>query len=293
MFLTEKGFYIDIKVPYLLAKRPIISQEIIDERIRCVLSRKGLTHEAFIYISSALDMHAEAFDNRNPATLLKNFWSALETLFSDPSFTGKREDVVHNVLHIVQKTYPLKLMRSVYTQLNESIPLSNIGINGFDSFVVFFSTYSLDSKEFEKAFKLLELNPLLRTRLFSLKEQLSTGEKALTLLENHQMRIEWQLKRIQRKRNIATHLANELELKDVNVIINHLHNYFDYVINYLMCKSANDDFIISPCAAAFESKNDNEIHEKFLKKNDKLNAENYKEFLFGPDSHLMDYQFEF
>ena len=292
LFLTEKGFYIDIKLPHLLAKRPNVSQDIIDERIKSILSGKGLTREAFISISSALDMHAEAFDNRNPATLLKNFWSALETLFSDPSFTGKREDVIHSVLHIVQKTYSLKLMRSVYSQLNESISLSDIGIDDFDSFVVFFSSNSLDSKAFEMFFNLLQFNPLLRTRLYSLKEQLSKKDKVLSLLENHRLRIEWQLKRIQRERNTATHLANELELKDVNVIINHLHNYFDYVVNFLMCKSENDDFIVSPCAVAFEAKNDNEIHEKFLRNNDELNAENYREFLFGPDPHLMDYQFE-
>ena len=49
------------------------------------------------------------------------------------------------------------------------------------------------------------------------------------MLENHQIKIEWQLKRWYRIRNIATHLGEEITGADVAV--NHLHYYLDFVVN--------------------------------------------------------------
>ncbi len=77
------------------------------------------------------------------------------------------------------------------------------------------------------------------------------------------------------------------------VIINHLHNYFDFVVNYILCKSENDDFIISVPVLVFEAQNDNKIHTEMIKTNQALSQSNYISFLFGPDCHLMNYEFEF
>ena len=91
-------------------------------------------------------------------------------------------------------------------------------------------------------------------------------------------------------RNVATHLG--VELSGIDIAVNHLHNYFDYVVNYILCKSENGNYVISTATVVFEAKNDNRIHVEMLKGNQSLSANNYMEYLFGPDSNLIKYQFE-
>ena len=82
-------------------------------------------------------------------------------------------------------------------------------------------------------------------------------------------------------------------MPETEVAVNHLHNYFDFMINYMLCKSENGDRIVSTSAVVFESKNDLRIHMERLKKNESLSKENYYPLLFGPDHRLINYQFEF
>lgn len=92
-------------------------------------------------------------------------------------------------------------------------------------------------------------------------------------------------------RNIATHLG--VEISGTDIAANHLHNYFDYVVNYMLCKSENGDYVISTAAVVFEAKNDNQIYYERLKDNKPLSKDNYLVYLFGPDSNLIKYQFEY
>ena len=109
-------------------------------------------------------------------------------------------------------------------------------------------------------------------------------------LEKHKMRIEWQLERLYRIRNIATHLG--IEVSNAEPAVNHLHNYFDYVINYMLCKSENGQYISDLSALVFESKNDIRIQTEALKENKNLSLETYKLYLLGPDIEIINYNFE-
>ena len=83
-----------------------------------------------------------------------------------------------------------------------------------------------------------------------------------------------------------------MEMSYVEIVINHLHNYFDYAVNYVICKSENGDYISSISALVFEAQNDNRMHIEMLKGDEKLSAHNYLDLLFGPDSRLINYAFE-
>lgn len=91
-------------------------------------------------------------------------------------------------------------------------------------------------------------------------------------------------------RVIATHLGTEV--KGIEVALNHLHNYFDYVVNFMLCKSENGDYLESTSAVVFEAKNDNKIHYELLKTGENLSQDNFQTYLFGPDPYLIAYKFE-
>ena len=289
-----ENHYREIKTPNKLQKRPFVSQEVIDSRIRDILNAKSMSFDAFTSIAGAIEMHAEAFDSRSTAALLKTFWTALETLFSSPNPNSTRSNVIYSVLPIIQKTYLLKKLRTLYAltvEATESKALSELGIHDFPSFVEYYSSFKENAPEMKKIYSLLSNNPLLRSRLYSTRAAISNGKSISKMLESHNARIEWQLKRLYRIRNISTHLG--ASVSDIEIAANHLHNYFDFIVNYMLCKSENGDYIISTSTVVFEAKNDLRIYQEYLKENNELSKDNYKEMLFGADQRLLNYRFEF
>lgn len=289
----DTGLYHDLKLPNRYKKRPFISQNIIDSRIENILNAKSMGYSALNSIALAVAMHAEALDSRNTTTLLRTFWTALETLFSNPSLNSIKENVINSVCPIIQKTYLLKVLRIIYSQLlaaTDTTRLSELGIVSFSTFVEYYASFEANSDEMKNIYGLLSNNPLLRTRLFEERNILKTGNSIGELLDKHAEKIQWQLKRLYRIRNIATHLGTEISGSDIAV--NHLHNYFDYVVNYMLCKSESGDWISNISAVVFEAQNDNRIHREMLKNTSLLSKNTYMDFLFGPDLRLMSYQFE-
>lgn len=293
LFCRDNKSYCEIKVPNRMLRRPYVAQEIIDQRIKNILQGTFLSFESLNSLTYAVMMHADAFDSRSTSILLRTFWTALESLFSNPAPNSVRDNVINSVVPIIQKTYLLKVLRAIYSQVCGSIALTelnNLGIIDFASFIKYFSSYGKNSVEMKSIYGLLHRNPLLRSRLFSIREALGNGNSILKYLENHKTRIVWQLKRLYRTRNIATHIGKEIS--GIDVAVNHLHNYFDYVVNYVLCKSENDDYVVSISALVSEAKNDNQIYYEVLKKGEELSENNYLALLFGPDTRLINYRFE-
>lgn len=294
LYKADNGYYTEIKLSGKMMKRPYIKQDIIDLRIGNILNAKYMGIDAFNSITHAIEMHSEAFDSsRNTATLLKSFWTALETLFSNPVPNSPRDNVINSVLPIIQKTYILKILRTIYTQLRDAIDfheLERIGVADFASFVKYFASFEEDSTEMKKIYNCLSDNPLLRSRLFMARRTLSSGKSIMQFLEAHRIRVEWQLKRIYRIRNITTHLGAEVE--GIDIVVNHLHSYFDLVVNYMLCKSENGDAVMSTSAVVVEAKNDNRIYAELLKDDQPLSENNYINYLFGADTNLINYEFD-
>lgn len=290
----DDNLYSQFNTPNFLQKRPYVEVTTIDQRIENVVSEKAMSPITVETLARAFDMHSEALDAQSIATMVRTFWTALETVFLNPSTTNERDNVINSVCEIIQKTYLLKVTRLIYSQINNAITtenLRNVGIKSYSDFIEYFVTYEADSEEMKLIYALLNENILLRSRLYNLRKTLSDGSHISKYLEQHEKRIRWQLKRVYRTRNILTHIG--YETTGIETIVNHLHSYFDYVINYILCKSENGDYIISMSSLIMETKMDNQIHYELLKSNKKLSLDSYQQYLFGPDNNLQFYNFEF
>lgn len=290
---SDDGHYTELGLPRKLQKRPFISQGTIDLRIKNIMTAKSMSPESFYSLANAVSMHTEAFNSKSTTTLLRTFWTALETLFSNPSPKGMQNNVINSILPIIQKTYILKLLRTLYSQLCNALDsntIDELGIQSFKQFVEYFSRYSETSPEMKIIYNKLTQNPLLRSRLFNIRKSFKDGYTIGKLLDKHNTKILWQLTRLYRMRNIATHLGQEME--GMEIAVNHLHNYFDYAVNYMLCKSENERYTVSVSSLAFEAKNDNRIHQELLKTGEPLSINNYMCFLFGPDESLIRFEFE-
>lgn len=290
----ENDSYHEFKLPNKLQKRPYIQQDLIDKRITNILGHKAMTPMALLSLAHAIEMHAESLESKNYRALVRTFWTALETLFLNPSANSGRENVINSVVAIIQKTYLLKITRLIYAQIRETLlseDLEKLDITTYKSFLLFFASHEEGSEEMKALYSCLGDNILLRSRVYNLRKSLKSGEKISEFLSKHEIRINWQLKRLYRIRNIATHLG--YEASGLSIAVNHLHSYFDYMVNYMLCKSENGDIIIDMSTLVLEAKNDNKIHHEQLKSKEPLSASNYMKYLFGPDSRLIDYKFEY
>ena len=113
----------------------------------------------------------------------------------------------------------------------------------------------------------------------------------LALLDEHYKIVQWQINRIYRIRNINTHLGHEFP--NTESALYNLHNYFDYVVNYIICCWENGKFSKSISQLVFEIQTDNQLFRELLKQSDTLNENNYIDILFGGDPDLIHYEFEF
>lgn len=290
----DNGNYHEFKLPNMLQKRPYIQQDLIDKRITNILGHNAMTPIALLSLAHAIEMHAESLESKNYRALIRTFWTALETLFSNPSANSGRENVINSVIAIIQKTYLLKITRLIYAQICETVQsedLEKLDITTYKSFLSFFASHEAESAEMKTLYACFNDNILLRSRVYNLRKSLKSGEKISNFLSKHETRINWQLKRLYRIRNIATHLG--YEASGLSIAVNHLHSYFDYMVNYMLCKSENGDIIIDMSTLVLEAKNDNRIHHEQLKSKEPLSIVNYMNYFFGPDNHLIDYKFEY
>ncbi len=283
-----------IKLRKTIPSRPYIEQEAINRRIDIMLTPDCTSMSVVFSLLKALDMHLDALNCKNAETMLRTFWIALETLFFESSEKCERENAKFCLLNIVQKTYILKQFRFMYEQLREAIPCpefwEGMQISDFSQFVKVFMSSFADSENFKKFTQQLSNNPLLRSRIFNFRKELCDCKCVSHKIEQHREKVSWHIDRIYRTRNLSTHAG--MSMPYIHEILFNIHNYFDYVVNYIICKLENNHNIESISSLVFEAKNDNNLHLAYLSRNEAINSDNYLHVLFGPDQRILNYNFE-
>lgn len=108
---------------------------------------------------------------------------ALEALVFTSDEAEQKESTKFSLLHIIQKTYILKQFRLIYEQLTVAITDSDfwedMGVENFAQFVSSFMSSQADDSNFKKYTAKLSTNPLLRTRIYRFRKELSTTKSIL------------------------------------------------------------------------------------------------------------------
>ena len=77
----------------------------------------------------------------------------------------------------------------------------------------------------------LARNPLLRFRLYSMKEAFSKADAVQNALAEHSQRVEWHIRRIYRSRNLLVHSGQGIPYR--TALVENVHSYFHQVLNTL------------------------------------------------------------
>jgi hypothetical protein len=226
--------------------------------------------------------HQSALRSNSYATQLVDLWSGVEVLMPSEVGDAKIDGIVSKLVPIVSSGYYLKIIVYLYRAMSRTpernkinLILKNVGAkNRIDGLV---RCLMLDeySEDYQKIIDLYYDNPLMRNRLEYYNSVLSSPKNILANYKNHQKRLEWQIKRIYRARNLIVHSGREPYRQDT--IIDNLHYYFDILLLKISEFSRNTEveFTLSQFYLLKKFENKKYLKELEKNKNGEFNLSNY------------------
>lgn len=218
-----------------------------------VLSRGGTKSEEQIYKSigemlqsfpiigekmlNAINLHSSAMESINISNQLLNLWTIVEVLVEvDKRYSYSKITQISNTITTVQNTsYVKSLLEQLLVDLKhcclsiesdlEKITKGNNDIERMAALLVL--------QEFEQN-KIDLINdlpnyPLLRYRIEHYAKQFSNRNELKKVLANHRKRLEWQIMRIYRNRNMIVHDGSHFPY--IDLVVQNLHFYVDNLID--------------------------------------------------------------
>jgi hypothetical protein len=225
---------------------------VASRRLAALMSNFSLRTDSFLKFIRSAQLHSMALVSSTTENQILNLWIALESLI--PSET-KSEDS-SNIEHVVTSLMPFLNL----TYLDDLV--NNVGkdLLRWNSFETKKALRGIDGKKLSEKLAKLLVVPQFATQLTNLKVQfrdfhllrdrisyfetmLRSPQNVVAALDAHRTRLEWQLRRIYRTRNIIVHSGNTPGY--TAPLIEHTHDYLDSVLNSLIALASTPKTINS------------------------------------------------
>ena len=216
-------------------------QSVASRRLQAFISDFSLEEESFSKFVRSAQLHALAVGSNADENQILNLWIALESLV--PSET--KADDVSNIEHIVASLIPFlnfgyaeRLINNLVKDLLEwnrnttrtafrSVP----GTKFTEKLarILALPEHAAERKRLEDSFKEFHL---LKDRFTFFADMLASPKNVADALDAHKQRLEWQIRRIYRTRNIIVHSGTTPRY--TKPLIEHTHDYLDTVLSTLV-----------------------------------------------------------
>lgn len=218
-----------------------------------VLSRGGTKSEEQIYkcigemlqsfpvigekMVNAINLHSSAMESINISNQLLNLWTIVEVLVEvDKRYSYSKITQISNTITTVQNaSYVKSLIEQLLFDLKhccldikshlEKVTKGNNDAEKMAALLV------LQEFEQNKSDLIADLSnyPLLQYRIEHYARQFSDRQELKKLLVNHRKRLEWQIMRIYRNRNMIVHDGSHFPY--IELVVQNLHFYVDNLID--------------------------------------------------------------
>lgn len=198
---------------------------------------------------SATELHSLALKNDSPENQLLNLWVGIETLA--PSKLSKNKAKINNIIDSVLPFLSLDYLHTLTTRLAMDFKKWNIAafnkhtkaVPGNDEREKLLRLLLLDTyiDHRESLFSDLGEFYLLRNRAHYFSNTLGSTKKIAKLLKTHWGRVDWQIRRIYRARNLIVHAGHTPTY--IDILIKNLHDYLDIVTNGIVYLASEGDKI--------------------------------------------------
>lgn len=212
-------------------------------KVKELLLNLELAPDTIYRIRRAIELHSISLTTEQIEIKLLNLWTALETLIPKDMESG-----VDRIVQIIKAIKPFQTLKYIdkiieqagsdfwhFDKSNAKKILNSVVTTVKESRTTTLAALIMTSENEanrKQIYSLLERYPLLRFRLFSLNKYLSNGKEVGKFLNNHCQKVEWQIRRIYRVRNLIVHSGNMPTY--TNILVENLHNYFDDFLNYII-----------------------------------------------------------
>lgn len=219
----------DVRIPVATARLDNLIQEF------------SLEDDSFSKFIRSAYLHSMALNGETPENQILNLWISLESLIPNEN----KADDVANIEHIVNSLVPflnIGYMRSLFDNLVKDLlrwnyketirALRNVeGVKFHDKLarVLILPEYSANLARIEAIFFDFHL---LSDRFCFFKNILSNPKNIVSALNAHKERLEWQIRRIYRVRNVIVHSGTTPPY--TKQLIEHTHDYLDSVLRQLV-----------------------------------------------------------
>lgn len=261
------------------------------KKVEYILENLKLKPESLYRFSRCIDLHSAALKTTAIENQILDLWASIETLI--PKTNELNQDrivqICNKLVPFLQINYSEKLFRQLFDDLKswDNVKFDNVlrrakangTSNDFERLLALI-TLKDNSDLRKEIYNQLDDYPLLKFRIYELYKSFNTPKSIKKTLNNHQQKLEWHLRRIYRTRSLIIHSGSFPSY--TNILIEHLHNYFDIFLSSLI-DYASDNKFVSIEEVILEMKITFDYHQELLEKHisEDITEENYKEVLLG------------
>lgn len=230
---NEKQYNISKEID-LLSRGCTRSEQQIYERIGKMIQNFPVIGRKMF---SAINLHASAMESHNVSNQLLNLWTIVEVLIEvDKRYSYSKITQTSNILTtVLNANYIKALMEQLVSDLNHCcmdfsgrIQLVTKGNSDIEKMIalLIFPEFEQDKENLINA---IQNYPLLIYRIEKWAELFTSRIKLKEFLSIHQKRLEWQIMRIYRNRNMIVHDGTHFPY--IDLIVQNLHFYIDTLID--------------------------------------------------------------
>lgn len=247
-----------------------------------MIKRLQLTGNARTKFFRSIYLHAVSATNDLPENQLLNLWIAIETLV--PSNThggGKVVKIRNGLMPILLKNYFSRLIQWLADDLLRwnTAAINRIIDGGSTSSTKDFQERILDlialpehDENLKHLYKELDNFHLLRFRVFEISEIFRKPKSLIEKLREHEKKVDWQLRRLYRTRNLIVHSGRTISF--IDSLIENAHDYLDQAINSILDYSCGFLSANSLEQAFDMARIDYEVFDRTLRGTDSFTSDN-------------------
>lgn len=236
-------------------KAKTVSAKLIDKNIEKVNIATSLAIESDVSyghaLISAVTFHSLSIDASSKENQLLDLWAIFETLLDiSQKHTGDRiQQVIKYLIPVLKQKY----LFSLFEQLSNDIKNYSEKIYDYivdkntDTPILAITEFCLlEDNEAKRNYVFSQLDdfPLLKERICYYNRVLKTNNDVFEFVLKHTQRLEWQIMRIYRNRNLVIH--NGRSMPYLPLLIENLHSYVDEFLKFIIdgfISSKNKDLI--------------------------------------------------
>mgnify|MGYP006156778029 FL=1 len=237
---------------------------------------------SFFKFDSVVDLHGLAARSDTRESQLLNIWISLETLTPPSSSTSKIKNITSSITPFMALNYTTRFIqringdllnwdRAAYKDILRKIEAED-GQGAYYKVAKFIMLN--EHEELRKdIYSHLDDFPLLRYRIFNLNKTFSKPENVISLIEEHRKKIEWQIRRLYRTRNLIVHSGKSPDY--IGTLVENGHDYLDQIMNevMIMCSHTKEASTLEQAYKLVDMKSNEYV--KTLSSVDCFNDSNY------------------